>query len=117
MLPDPESFLVETWKQEQNESEIFESFDQNYRNVKVLFFDIDETMVHCIDDRDPSTMVGQYRLTIGLDSHQTQQAHSCQSDSEMPESIEIDINFRPGLIECLNDLKNSYQLVSFTASD
>jgi CTD small phosphatase-like protein 2 len=33
------------------------------------------------------------------------------------ELLEIDVNIRPGLKECLKLLKQSYQLISFTASD
>ena len=40
-----------------------------------------------------------------------------ENQNQKPETIEIDINLRPGLKECLTDLKRSYQLVSFTASD
>ena len=31
---------------------------------KVLLFDIDETMIHCIDDRDPATMKGRVTLVV-----------------------------------------------------
>ena len=31
---------------------------------KVLLLDIDETMIHCIDDRDPPSMRGQIPLTV-----------------------------------------------------
>lgn len=67
---------------------------------KVLLLDIDETMIHCIDDRDPPSMRGQIALTV---------------HSEVP--IDIQINMRPGLLEHLHELSQSYQLVSFTASD
>lgn len=78
----------------------------NSVNPKVLLLDIDETMIHCIDDRDPPQMRGESRLRIDLD----------RQDGS-PEFIDIDINVRPGLRECLLDLKRSYQIVSFTASD
>jgi hypothetical protein len=57
ILPDPDTCLVDLWREENDQQENG-AFDEKYRNVKVLFFDIDETMVHCIDDRDPSSMVG-----------------------------------------------------------
>lgn len=34
------------------------------RNEKVLILDIDETMIHTIDERDPSSMKGKYELYI-----------------------------------------------------
>jgi hypothetical protein len=60
----------------------------------VIFLDIDETMVHCIDDRDPSTMKGQVKLNVML--------------QDKGELLEIDVNIRPGLKECLKLLKQSY---------
>lgn len=35
---------------------------------KVLFFDIDETMIHCIDDRDPPSMKGNISLLVRANS-------------------------------------------------
>lgn len=70
-------------------------------NPKVIFLDIDETMVHCVDDRDPAWMKGEYKLHVKMQD----------------QSLEIDVNLRPGLIECLQELSQSYQIVSFTASD
>jgi|TARA_B110000285_G_C14986897_1_gene544310 TFIIF-interacting CTD phosphatase-like protein len=64
-------------------------------------------MVHCIDDRDPPGMIGTTTLKVLLNS----------SESDEIPSLDIHINIRPGLIKCLNELKKSYQIVSFTASD
>ena len=80
--------------------------------VKVIFFDIDETMIHCIDDRDSPDMKGQVPLVV---SFQEQTENSC--DDTPTQSIHIQINLRPGLRECLFDLLKSFQLISFTASD
>lgn len=85
MLPDIPASVVEAW---------------HPSRPKVLFFDIDETMVHCIDDRDPPSMKGNISLLVRANS-----------------DIEIQINLRPGLISCLQELAKLYQLVSFTASD
>ena len=60
-------------------------------------------MVHCIDDRDHPSMKGQVKLNVMLESQS--------------EYLEIDVNVRPGLKECLTILSQCYQLVSFTASD
>ena len=57
-------------------------------------------MIHCIDDRDPPTMRGTVPLTVNSDT-----------------PIDIQINMRPGLLDHLRELRKSYQLVSFTASD
>ena len=81
--------------------------------MKVVFFDIDETMIHCLDDRDPPDMKGEITLVVRLED---QQADSC-SDEAQTQSIKIQINLRPGLRECLLDLAKSFQLISFTASD
>ena len=54
---------------------------------KVLFLDIDETMIHCLDERDPSTMIGKHTLEV---------------ETEPP--IQIKVNMRPGLIESLKEL-------------
>jgi CTD small phosphatase-like protein 2 len=80
--------------------------------VKVIFFDIDETMIHCLDDRDPPDMRGEVSLVVRLEEHTTN-----SSEGSQPHSIQIQINIRPGLRECLLDLSKSFQLISFTASD
>ena len=59
-----------------------------YAPPKTLFFDIDETMIHCIDDKDPPTMKGKINLKV-----------NCEG------VIDIDVNERPGLRECLANLK------------
>ena len=35
--------------------------------AKVIFFDIDETMIHCIDDRDHPDMKGEVTLDVKLE--------------------------------------------------
>ena len=100
-LPDPSPSVIASWQR------------GNIRvSPKVLFLDIDETMIHCIDDRDPPNMKGEIRLKISLSS-----PNQNKSLISKMEHIDIDINVRPGLMNCLNNLKDSYQLVSFTASD
>jgi FMN phosphatase YigB (HAD superfamily) len=68
-------------------------------NFKVLFFDIDETLIHCIDENDPSTMQGQERLRINLNGYTSQ--YYKQNQEDQPDFIDIDINLRPGLYDCL----------------
>lgn len=80
--------------------------------VKVVFFDIDETMIHCIDDKDSPDMVGDVKLDVMID-----QGDNDGDGQQEPQAIQIQINIRPGLQECLIDLSKSFQLVSFTASD
>lgn len=71
--------------------------------VKVVFFDIDETMIHCIDDKDPPEMKGEVSLVVRLEEH----AES-SSDETQAQSIQIQVNLRPGLRECLLDLSKSF---------
>ena len=70
----------------------------------MLIFDIDETMIHTLDERDPQEMKGSVRLFI--------------PDTEYPsQSIEINLNVRPYLKQCLNDLCTKFQIIAFTASE
>ena len=52
----------------------------------MLAIDIDETMIHTIDERDPPGMAGKFKIQIG--------GHD---ESLQP----IELNVRPHLIECL----------------
>jgi len=67
-LPDPDPNVVELWSEVEglSEAEGVNALNSRASNAKVLFFDIDETMVHCIDDRDPPSMKGEIRLQINL---------------------------------------------------
>ena len=67
-LPDPDPKIVECWAQAEGLSgrEGAGVPKKRASNAKVLFLDIDETMVHCIDDRDPPSMKGEIRLQINL---------------------------------------------------
>ena len=67
-------------------------------------------MIHCIDDRDPPEMKGEHQLKVKVPGSQ-------KSADKNSQEINININLRPGLLNCLNELSKSYQLVSFTASD
>ena len=82
-----------TEKYKKIESIFLPDFDQVHKTAwaparpKVLLLDIDETMIHCIDDRDPPTMRGTVNLVVKTES-----------------AIEIAINLRPGLLESLKAL-------------
>lgn len=67
-LPDPDPKIVELWSEAEGLSGREGTVVPKKRvsNAKVLFLDIDETMVHCIDDRDPPSMKGEIRLQINL---------------------------------------------------
>lgn len=56
---------------------------------KLLVFDIDETMIHTLDERDPKAMKGQFKIKI--------------KDKGRIESINV--NVRPCLMESLIELK------------
>lgn len=68
---------------------------------KLLVFDIDETMIHTLDERDPKSMKGQFKIKI--------------KDKGRLESINV--NVRPCLMESLIELKQIYQIIAFTASE
>lgn len=63
-----------------------------------MFFDLDETLVHCIEDIGTTP----YDLKIHV-----------QSDNEM---LEAGINLRPHTYECLRSAQKNYMLIIFTAS-
>jgi hypothetical protein len=62
-LPDVDRAIWQRWQPPTGE----------HVNAKVLFLDIDETMIHCIDDRDPVSMRGETKLRIGLNTEQPNQ--------------------------------------------
>ena len=72
------------------------------RQRRILAVDIDETMIHTIDERDPRDMKGKVKIQVGGHDDSLQQ---------------IDLNVRPHLIECLQVLKEKYYILAFTASE
>lgn len=86
---------------------VYDSQSKVYRK-KTLIFDLDETMIHCLDEKeqfeanDDPDMV----ITIPIDD----------PDASVI-NVDADINVRPHLLQCLNDLSKYYQLVVFTASE
>jgi CTD small phosphatase-like protein 2 len=69
----------------------------------VLILDIDETMIHCLDDRDPENEEPDVVIKVPLD--------------EEGEYADAGINIRPHLYECLKQFNQHYQVIAFTASD
>lgn len=66
---------------------------------KTIIFDLDETLIHCVDDiaADPPDLVLPVTFPNG-------------------EVVEAGINIRPGAVECLREVNKSFQVVVFTAS-
>jgi len=69
------------------------------KHKKVIIFDMDETLIHCVDDTDQESpdIVLQVNFPNG-------------------ETVEAGINVRPYAIECLKEANKKYQVVVFTAS-
>ena len=66
--------------------------------TKVIIFDLDETLVHCMEDFDPNEV--DYVLPI-----------------EFPDqTIDAGLNIRPYAFECLREVNKFFQVVVFTAS-
>lgn len=65
---------------------------------KTLIFDMDETLIHCVDsieDEDP-----QFIIKVPLDG----------------EEVDAGINIRPYALECLEAVNQRFQVIVFTAS-
>ena len=69
------------------------------RHKKTIIFDLDETLVHCIDDVENT----QFDLPISV-------------TFPTGETIDAGINVRPYTYECLKKAVQNYQVVVFTAS-
>lgn len=76
---------------------------------KLLIFDLDETLIHCIPcenlvyDGDKCVTKADVRLML-------------KSDDEDEEEEEIFVNIRPHIRKCILKLKEFYQVILFTAS-
>ena len=66
---------------------------------KTIIFDLDETLVHCIDDIDKNPC--DYEISVTFPNGET---------------VKAGINIRPYALECLRKANESYQVVVFTAS-
>lgn len=67
---------------------------------KLLILDMDETLIHCVDDIDKENP--DYVIPIYF------------PDEEEP--VHAGINVRPFLYECLQEAKKYFQIIIFTAS-
>jgi CTD small phosphatase-like protein 2 len=66
---------------------------------KVLIFDMDETLIHCVDDiesQNPDVIL--------------------EIDFEGEETVCAGINIRPYVMECLQEANKTFQVIVFTAS-
>jgi CTD small phosphatase-like protein 2 len=66
---------------------------------KVLIFDMDETLIHCVDDvetDDPDVVL--------------------EIDFPDEETVYAGINIRPYVMECLEEANQNFQVIVFTAS-
>jgi len=68
---------------------------------KTIVFDLDETLIHCVDDADTDNP------DVIIPIH----------FSEEPEPVLAGINIRPHIIECLETANKYFQVIVFTASE
>ena len=71
----------------------------NPEHKKVLIFDMDETLIHCVDDietQNPDVLL--------------------EIDFPGEETVCAGINLRPYLMQCLQEANKSFQVIVFTAS-
>ncbi len=80
---------------------------RNSNIKKTLVLDMDETMIHCLDDRDPESEVPDVIIRIPLG----------EEDGMEEDYADAGINIRPHLYECLRQANEIYQVIVFTASD
>ena len=67
---------------------------------RLIVFDMDETLIHCVDD---------------IDEECPQHVISIQFDDE-PHPVDAGINIRPYALDCLWEAKKLFYVVVFTAS-
>lgn len=73
---------------------------------KVVIFDMDETLIHCVDDIDKENP----DIVLEIDFSQ-------EGLGQNPEDIICaGINIRPFVIECLEEANKNFQVIVFTAS-
>ena len=71
----------------------------NSEHKKVLIFDMDETLIHCVDDietQNPDVLL--------------------EIDFPGEETVCAGINLRPYLMQCLQEANKMFQVIVFTAS-
>jgi len=69
---------------------------------KLLIFDMDETLIHCVDDveKQDSDIILEIKFP----------------DVDEDETVYAGINVRPHIIDCLKEASQHYQVIVFTAS-
>ena len=67
---------------------------KNPQHKKVLILDIDETMIHCLDERDPENEEPDVVIRIPLDDE--------------GDYADAGINIRPHLVEALKQMNEMY---------
>lgn len=68
-------------------------------DMKTLIFDLDETLIHCVDDPDVDNPDVVIPITF-----------------PEGETVNAGINVRPFAFECLQNANQNFQVVVFTAS-
>lgn len=91
--------LPEVSQEEIESKKIFLPPPDHPSKTKVLVFDLDETLVHCLEDYDPSEV--DHILPIHFPND---------------EVVEAGLNIRPYAIECLKEANKHFQVIVFTAS-
>ncbi len=71
------------------------------QKTKTIIFDLDETLIHCVDDAETDNP------DVVIPIH----------FSEDPEPVMAGINIRPHIIECLELANKYFQVIIFTASE
>jgi Dullard-like phosphatase family protein len=72
---------------------------QGYENKKTLIFDLDETLVHCVDASEKHT--ADVIITVRFPNGQ---------------SVKAGINIRPYVLDCLVEANKFFEVIVFTAS-
>lgn len=81
--------------------------------MKTLIFDLDETLIHCLDDHDLKTGEGS---ASHIDFSKQKFDMTVPIKYNKHEKVNANIFIRPGAQECLKKLKNHFEIVIFTAS-
>ena len=71
-----------------------------FTEKKLCVFDMDETLIHCVDDIE--TQEPDVVLEINFEAEE--------------ETVYAGINIRPYIIECLEEAAKNFQVIVFTAS-
>lgn len=91
--------LPEVKQSEIDEKKVYLPPPDHPRKDKVIVFDLDETLVHCMEEFDPTEV--DHVLSIEFPNN---------------EIVDAGLNIRPYAIECLKEANKHFQVVVFTAS-